>query len=140
VGVVKCAFHTCELNHVIRLALSTTVAGYRVAVGDSDHHFVGEWQAAQAVEFSRALQVQLRKMTSRLAWVERQGVTDRNSREMRLEAAALRRDIKEAQVLIDRLQLLYLNSDRHTPSHADLYEVARDANRPSVTEQREVAG
>jgi hypothetical protein len=55
-----------------------------------DLYAVGEWQAAQAVEFIRALQVQLRKVTGRLAWVERQGVTDRSSREMRLEAATLR--------------------------------------------------
>jgi hypothetical protein len=68
---------------------------------------VNEWQAAQAVEFIRALQVQVRKMTSRLAWVEREGVTDRSSREMRLEAAALRRDIQEARLLIDRLQRRY---------------------------------
>jgi hypothetical protein len=94
-------------------------------VGDSDHHFVGEWQAAQAAEFSRALQVQLRKMTSRLAWVERQGVTDRSSREMRLEAAALRRDIKEAQVLIDRLQLRYLNSARHAQPRRPVRHQAR---------------
>jgi hypothetical protein len=94
-------------------------------VGDSDHHFVGEWQAAQAVEFSRALQVQLRKMTSQLAWVERQGVTDRSSREMRLEAAALRRDIKEAQVLIDRLQLRYLNSARHAQPRRPVRHQAR---------------
>lgn len=72
-----------------------------------EDHSVGRLQAAQAVEFIRALQVQLRKMTSRLAWVERQGVTDRSSREMPLEAAALRRDIQEARVLIDRLQRRY---------------------------------
>jgi hypothetical protein len=80
----------------------------------SDDHSVGEWQAAQAVEFIRALQAQLRKMTNRLALVERQGVTDRSSREMRLEAATLRRDIQQAQFLIDRLQRRYLSGDEKT--------------------------
>jgi len=68
-------------------------------------------QAAQAGEFIRALHVQLRKMTIRLAWVERQGATDRSSREMRLEASELRRDIKQAQALVDQLQHRYLNRD-----------------------------
>jgi hypothetical protein len=77
-------------------------------VGCEDPSVVGDCQAAQAVEFIRALQVQLRQMTSQLAWVERQGATHRSSREMRLEAAALRRDIQEARVLIDRLQQRYL--------------------------------
>jgi len=66
------------------------------------------WQVAQAVEFIRALRVQLGEMTARLAWIECQGVAGRSSREMRLEAAALRRDITEPKVLIDRLQRRYL--------------------------------
>jgi hypothetical protein len=55
-------------------------------------------------------------MTTQLAWVERQDVTGRNGRAcaLRLEAAALRRDIREAQFLIDRLQRRYLNGDEHT--------------------------
>jgi len=32
---------------------------------------------------------------------------------MRIEAAALRRDIGEAQILIDRLQSRYLNAYKH---------------------------
>jgi hypothetical protein len=67
--------------------------------------------AAQAAEFIRALRVQLLQMTSRLTWIERQGVTGRSSREIRLEAGALRRDIVEAKVLIDRLQRRYLYGD-----------------------------
>ena len=51
------------------------------------------FQVAQAVEFVRALHVHLRKMTSQVAWIERQDVTSRNA--MRVEAAALRRDIDE---------------------------------------------
>jgi hypothetical protein len=92
---------------------TTQLPGKEFVVG-SDDYSVGEWQAAEAVEFIRALQVQLRKMTNRLAWVERQGVTDRSSREMRLEAATLRRDIQEAQFLIDRLQRRYLSGDKRT--------------------------
>jgi len=66
---------------------------------------------AQAVELVRALRHQLREMTARLAWVARQDVTRRTGRvcAMRLEAAALRRDIREAEVLIDRLQRRYLS-------------------------------
>jgi hypothetical protein len=56
--------------------------------------------AAQAAEFIRALRVQLLQMTSRLTWIERQGVTGRSSREIRLEAGALRRDIQEAHILL----------------------------------------
>lgn len=56
---------------------------------------------------------QLHEMTTQLARVERQGVTGANARAcaMRLEAAALRKDIREAQVLIDRLRRRYLNGD-----------------------------
>jgi hypothetical protein len=76
------------------------------------------WCAAtsQAVELVRALRRQLREMTARLGCVERQDVThtNRRARAMRLEAAALRRDIREAQVLIDRLQCRYLSGDERT--------------------------
>jgi hypothetical protein len=75
---------------------------------------VGEPEAAQAVELIRALRYQFDKMTAQLAWIERQGVTARNARAcaMRLEAAALRRDITEAKGLIDRLQHRYLRLSR----------------------------
>jgi hypothetical protein len=73
--------------------------------------------AAQAAEFIRALRVQLRGMTGRLTWIERQGVTGRSSRDIRLEAAALRRDIAEAKVLIDRLQRRYLTGHERTQRH-----------------------
>ena len=74
---------------------------------------MGDRRAAQAVELVRALRHQLREMTSQLAWVERQDVTGRNGRTcaMRLEAAALRQDIQEAQFLIDRLQRRYLEGN-----------------------------
>ena len=76
---------------------------------------MGAREAAQALELVRALRHQLYEMTKRLAWVERQDVTGRNGRAcaLRLEAAKLRRDIKEAQALIDRLQRRYPNGDEH---------------------------
>ncbi|MGO8767964.1 MAG: hypothetical protein ACLQIK_14495 [Mycobacterium sp.] len=77
---------------------------------------MGDCEAAQAVKLVHALRHQLHEMTTQLARVERQDVTRRNGRAcaMRLEAAALRRDIREAQVLIDRLQHRYLSGDERT--------------------------
>ena len=74
---------------------------------------IDQRSAAQAVELVRALRDQLYEMTRRLAWLERQGVTGTNGQAsaIRCEAAALRLDINEAQILIDRLQRRYLNSD-----------------------------
>lgn len=75
---------------------------------------VGRRQAAQAVEFVRALRDQLEEMFLELAWVERQRLhNSRGSRgsALRWRAAVLRRDINEAQFLIDRLQRRYLNAD-----------------------------
>lgn len=81
-------------------------------VGPEDPSVFG-FQVAQAVEFVRALHTHLQKMTSRLAWIERQDVNGRNERAyaMRIEAAALRRDIHEAQVLIERLHRRYLTTN-----------------------------
>jgi hypothetical protein len=72
---------------------------------------MGRCDVAQALELVRALRHQLHEMTTQLAWVERRDVTGRTNREVRMEAAALRRDIQEAQFLIDRLQRRYLNGD-----------------------------
>jgi hypothetical protein len=59
-------------------------------------------------------------MTSQLAWVERHGVgRNRRAREMRMEAAALRADIQEAEFLIDRLGRRYLNGDEHNSIQLD---------------------
>jgi hypothetical protein len=76
-----------------------------------------EVDAAQAVELVRALRDQLHQMTHQLAWLDRQDVTGTNSRAsaIRSEAAALRRDINEAKVFIDRLQRRYLNTDAPAP-------------------------
>jgi len=80
---------------------------------------MGDHDAAQALELVRALRGQLHKMTAQLAWVIRQDVTGKNGRAcaMRLEAAALRRDIREAESLIDRLQRRYLNGDERAQQH-----------------------
>jgi hypothetical protein len=93
---------------------------------------MGDCQAAQAVELVRALRYQLHKMTKQLAWVERQDVTGRNGRAcaMRMEAAALRRDMQEAEVLIDRLKRRYLNGDDHPPL-AVCTEPRRQSARPT---------
>jgi hypothetical protein len=76
-----------------------------------DDFVVRYCDVAQALELVRALRHQLDEMTTQLAWVERQDVTGRNGRAcaMRLAASALRRDIREAEFLIDRLQRGYLN-------------------------------
>lgn len=65
---------------------------------------------AQAVELIRALHTQLREMTTQLAGLSPQDGRETNGRasEMRTDAAALRRDIQEAEAHIDRLQRRYL--------------------------------
>jgi hypothetical protein len=70
---------------------------------------------AQAVYLVRALRDQLHEMTRELVRLERLDVTGTNGRAsaIRCEAAALRRDINEAQTLIDRLPSRYLNDDEH---------------------------
>jgi hypothetical protein len=77
---------------------------------------VERWQVDQAVEFVRVLRFQLRKMTGQLASIERLQAAGRNARAgaMRAEAAELRRDIDEAQLLVERLERLYLH--RGTPN------------------------
>jgi hypothetical protein len=70
-----------------------------------------DYQPAQAVQLIRALRHQLHYMTTQLARVECHDVAGRNGRAVRMEAAELRRDIKEAQALIDQLQRRYLNGD-----------------------------
>jgi hypothetical protein len=76
---------------------------------------MGDYRPAQAMELVRALRHQLHAMTRQLARLERQGVAGTTSRAsaMHCEAAALRRDIHEAQFLIDRLERRYLNGNGH---------------------------
>jgi hypothetical protein len=80
---------------------------------ECDYFVVRDCAAAQAVELVRALRHQLDCMTTRLARVECEDVTGKKGRAVRMEAAELRRDIKEAQALIDQLQRRYLNGDGH---------------------------
>jgi hypothetical protein len=71
--------------------------------------------AAQALELVRALSHQIREMTVKLTRIERQAAHSsiRHSAALRSEAAALRRDIDEAQMFIGRLQRRYLYSNGH---------------------------
>lgn len=68
---------------------------------------------AQAVELVRALREELHAMSHKLVWLERQDVAGMHGQAsaIRREAAALRLDISEAQILIERLQRRYLNRD-----------------------------
>lgn len=77
--------------------------------------FMDAHDAAQALELVRALSHQIREMTIKLTWLERQAANSstRRSAALRSEAAALRRDIDEAQMFIGRLQRRHLNSNEH---------------------------
>jgi hypothetical protein len=66
-----------------------------------DYLVVEDCSRAQAVELIRALHCQPREMTVHLAWLDACG--------MRMDAAALSRDIQEAHAHIDRLQRRYLD-------------------------------
>ena len=65
---------------------------------------MGEQNAAQARILIRALCDVLNGMTRRLIWLEHHGGG----------LAALRRDIREAQTHINRLESRYLSGDRNT--------------------------
>jgi hypothetical protein len=71
---------------------------------------MGERGAAQAVELIRALCDVVDEMTRQLTWLEHRGA--------RLEAAALRQDIHEAQTHIKRLERRYLGLTRTERRHA----------------------
>jgi hypothetical protein len=62
-----------------------------------DHLVMQDCDPAQAAELVRALCDQLRGMTKHLARVESREVPGQNGHPMRLEAAALRRDIAQAE-------------------------------------------
>lgn len=79
---------------------------------------------AQAAELVRALCGHLREMTHHLARIERRDVPGPNGNPMRLEAAALRRDIAQAQMHADQLQRRYL-------SHATDNQAAPNARVPA---------
>jgi len=90
---------------------------------------MGDFQPAQAVELVQALRHQLHCMTTQLARVERQDVTGRTGRQVRKEAAELRRDLKEAQALIDQLQRRYLNGDGSATRNSQRRAVRRGSGR-----------
>jgi hypothetical protein len=92
---------------------------------------MGRCEVAQALELVRALRHQLQQMTTQLAWVEHQDVTSRNGRAcaMRMEAAELRRDIKEAQFHIDRLQRRYLSNGGRTTRDSQLSSTSAGSGR-----------
>ena len=96
-----------------------------------DDFVVRYCDVAQALELVRALRHQLHEMTTQLAWVERRDVTGRNGRAcaMRLEATALRRDIREAKLLIDRLQRRYLNGDGGATRNSELSSSSAGSGR-----------
>jgi hypothetical protein len=89
------------------------------------------WQKAQAVEFIRVLRFQVREMTGKLAWIERQTANASNARAnaLRAEAVALRRDIGEAESLVGRLEQRYVPQ---SPAHA-VRRGHRHGNRPAKT-------
>jgi hypothetical protein len=68
---------------------------------------MGERDAAQADQLIRALGDVRRKMIRQLSWLEDSQLEDSRL----VEAAALRRDINEAQSYITRLQRCYLGAD-----------------------------
>jgi hypothetical protein len=92
------------------------ICTFDAAIGyQCDDWSMGDFcQRAQAAELVRALCHQLDDMTTQLAQVERQGVKNARSAAIRLEAAALRKDVREAQRLIDRLKRRYLDGDQRT--------------------------
>ena len=106
-GVTLSAGYLCTMRQFIWLVLN----GFASAENSGTISVMGDCDAAQAVELVRALCDQLREMTHHLAWVDGRDVPGANGHTMRLEAAALRRDIAEAQRHIDRLQRRYLIGD-----------------------------
>jgi hypothetical protein len=64
---------------------------------------VGERDSAQAAQLIRALCEVRDKMISRMTWLEKH--------DRQLDAAALRRDVNEAQAHITRLHRRYLGGD-----------------------------
>ena len=72
-----------------------------------DKPAVGERDAAQAAQLIRALCEVRDKMISQITWLEKH--------DRQLYAAALRRDVNEAQAHITRLQRRYLGGDVQAP-------------------------
>ena len=91
----------------------------------------GDSGEAQAVQLVRALRDAIDEMTHRLAWLESRD--DSHAHAIRLEAAALRRDIYEAQRHIDRLEHHYYLSQttaRHLHPAPGVSAAAEPVIRP----------
>jgi len=73
-----------------------------------------ESDPAQAAQLVRALRDQLREMTAQLTWADSRNVPGPHGHATQLDAAALRRDIAEAQMHIDRLQRRYLPGEERS--------------------------
>ena len=75
------------------------------------------WQVTQAIEFVRLLRGQLAEMNTKIAWIERQTARASNARRgaLRMEATTLRRNVKEAESLIARLERDYLSREAAGP-------------------------
>ena len=82
--------------------VSPRLNGYAVAMGERD--------APQAAELIRALRELRDEMIDRMTWLEKH---DRQS-----DAAALRRDVNEAQAHITRLHRRYWGRDIQAPQRA----------------------
>lgn len=90
-------------------------------------------QTAQALALIRALREHVDEMRAQLAFVERKGAAAKSSSMVsatRLEAAALRRDMNEAQALIDQLRSHYMTGDDRTERRPP-----QRHSRPSVAQQ-----
>lgn len=103
---------------------------------------MGDRNAAQAAELVSALRDQLREMTTQLARVEhrllRLTAWNHPAHELRLEAAALRRDIAEAKMHMDRLQRRYPSSDERNPGRCLRWTESRDPGRWLIRRRAEI--
>ena len=89
--------------------MTLPAGGFACAENSGTIFVMGDCDAAQAMELIRTLPDELREMTHHLAWVEGRDVPGPNGDATRLQAAALCRDIAEAQMHVDRLQHRYLS-------------------------------
>jgi hypothetical protein len=79
----------------------------------------------------------MHRMTHQLLWIERQHVTGTKGRAsaIQCEAAALRRDINEAQTLIDRLQRNYLDEGPHAQVRRPVRHELAEPGRAQLSER-----
>lgn len=92
-----------SVHAAVRASLSVSAFRFTNRPAGATIRQMGEHDAAQAVELVRALCDLLGKLNRRLVWLEHHGSN--------MEAAALRRDVHEAQTHINRLESKYLRGD-----------------------------